>query len=130
MPSSNDATKRAVLDRIAPSVGWRKSGQVSYSSSVGTVHARFKTAGPFSFNINPATLRADFELWICGSERLYYLLPRDTVRLIYDHPGAYIDSRHPDIRVVRVDPINHRVTFDTGGESLDLRPFFQAQLAH
>jgi hypothetical protein len=124
----NEAIKLAVLGKVAPGVRWRRQGQTHYRSARGIVHARFKTRGPFSFNINPATLRADYELWICGNERSYYLLPVAVVREMYEHPDAYPDSRYPEIRVVSVDTDGHRAVFARGGESLDLRQYLNGVL--
>ena len=124
----NDAPKAAVLEQIAGGTRWRAEGQTNYRFPAGLVHARFKTSGPFSFNVNPATLRADYELWICGGPAVYYLLPQSVVRGMYEHPEAYVDARHPEIRVVSVDVDRHRATFARGGETLDLRPYFKASL--
>jgi hypothetical protein len=123
----NDAIKVAVLKQLGGG-SWKPEGQTTYRFAAGRVHARFKTSAPFSFNINPATLRADYELWICGSPDLYYLLPKSVIRSMYEHPAAYVDQLHPEIRVVSVDAENHRATFARGGEGLDLRPYFRSSL--
>lgn len=128
MAGSNDAIKRAVLAQVAPGVTWRFSGQTSYVSAVGVVHARYKSRGPFSFNINPATLRADHELWICGTPEWYYLLPIDVVSSIYLHRDGYVDRRHPKIRVVSINTTNHRATYSSGGQSMDLTQHYRATL--
>ena len=128
MASSNDALKRSVLARVAPGAEWRVSGQTSYVSAAGRVHARYKSRGPYSFNINPATLKADYELWICGASDTYYLLPIAVVKSMYEHPDAYVDAHHPEIRVVSIDTASHRATYAAGGQSLDLTTCYQADL--
>jgi hypothetical protein len=123
----NDAVKLQVLAQIGRGP-WKREGQTNYRSAAGLVHARFKTSGPFSFNINPATLRADYELWICGSASFYYLLPRRVVKSIYEYPDAYVDRRHLEIRVVSVDTNAHRATYGRGAKSLSLQQYFRAKL--
>lgn len=123
----NDAIKAAVLDRLKGGP-WKQTGQTSYRFRAGVVHARFKTSAPFSFNINPATLRADYELWICGSQEFYYLLPRHLLNLMYTHPSAYVDKRHPNIRVVSLDVQRHHAKFARGAASADIRPYFLSSL--
>lgn len=57
----------------------------------------------YKFNINPNTLSADYELWICGSAGVWYLVPIDLIGRIYSDPAAYPDHRHPEIRVVSLN---------------------------
>lgn len=127
MNKVSQASKIAVLNQLTGG-SWRAEGKVGYRFSAGLVHTRFKTSGPYSFNINPATLKADFELWICGSPDLYYLLPKEVVRSIYDHPNAYVDQRHLEIRVVSVDTDRHRAKYARETDAMDLRPYFLSTL--
>lgn len=123
-----DAIKASVLDRIGHGDPWRSVGGPNYRFAASLVHVRYKTSAPFSFGVNPATLRAEWELWICGVPDLYYLLPITTVREMYDAPGAYVDARHPEIRVVSVDTDHHMATFARGGLSIDLRGYLRGKL--
>lgn len=91
------------------------------------IHVRFCSGQP-KFNINPNTLRSAYELWICGSENHWYLIPIAVVRQMYEHPKAYPDRTHPGIRVVNVDPSIHRATFAAPCISRDLQPFYRGCL--
>lgn len=89
------------------------------------VHARFcrtneRSPSLFKFNINPNTLDADYELWICGEEGMFYLIPTTIMQRIYDDPHSYPDNRHADIRVVSVDVSTNKITYKTGGGKLDI----------
>lgn len=96
-------------------------GGSKYKLERSTVHARFcsKDMGrstKFKYNINPNTLTADFELWVCGSAATYYLMPVALMQTIYDDPAAYVDRAHPKIRVVSVDTESDTVTYARGGK--------------
>jgi len=125
-----DQAKQQVLQRIARGGRVSNCGREQYGISNLTVHARFCAAGRghFKFNINPNTLRADFELWICGSPDQYYLIPISVMRSIYDHPDSYPDRHHPEIRVVTVDNSAHRVMYAAPSITTSLRPYFRAVL--
>jgi len=82
----------------------------------------------FKFNINPNTLSADYELWVCGSATVYYLMPISFMQGIYDNPNSYIDRRNPEIRVVSVDTDSHTVTYASGGVSSSLRSYLGVTL--
>jgi hypothetical protein len=89
-------------------------------SSSGNAH--------FAFNINPNTLTAENELWICGDVETYYLIPTPVLRQVYEHPDTYTDSRHPEIRVVSVDISRDKMTYAVGGQSLDIAMYFNRSL--
>jgi hypothetical protein len=125
--------KRVVLQRIAGTSALMPAGQAKFRVRDTCIHARFcsenySSPTKYSFNVNPNTLSADYELWICGDPDHYYLMPISLMRQIYDHPSAYVDHRHPKIRVVSVDIEKHCLTYARGGESLDLAPYFQSGL--
>jgi len=97
------------------------------------LHIRYCSPNPnalarYKFNINPNTLSADYELWICGSAAVYYLMPMSFIQSIYDNPGTYVDRAHPEIRVVSVDADAHSVTYACGGVSSSLRKYLSATL--
>lgn len=98
------------------------------------VHVRFcshnprAAAGQFRFNINPNTLSADYELWVCGSGSLHYLMPVSFVRGIYDDPNTYEDQHHPGIKVVSVDAMSHTVTYASGGVNASPRQYLGAKV--
>jgi len=115
---------------IAPGATVRKVGREIYEMSGHTVHTRFCApgSGNFKFNLNPNTLRADYELWICGSAEHWYLLPIDLIRKMYCHPAAYPDKHHAEIRVVTLDAHSHRLGYASPSVTLDLLPYFRAVL--
>ncbi len=97
------------------------------------MHVRFCSAsarapGKFKFNINPNSLSADFELWVCGEANAFYLIPISFIRAIYDNPNTYQDTHHVGIKVVSVDAHEHKVMFASGGVSANLKQFFGARL--
>jgi hypothetical protein len=107
--------------------------QVVYHAAGRLIHTRFVKARPkhrFPFNVSGTTLKADFELWICGHPQDYYLLPRAEVIAMYDDPDAYPD-RHPLYRKLKMVTTNiekHRVLFAAGGKARDLSQFFRTRL--
>ena len=122
--------KDSVFRSIAPGDAPVKSGREMYRICGVLVHARYCApgSGNYKFNINPNTLRADYELWICGAVDHWYLIPIDLIRKMYDHPTAYPDNHHPDIRVVSVDSAAHWVGYAARSVSLDLASYFCATL--
>lgn len=109
------------------------SGPSNYMLAGRKVHARFCSTNDqsphlFKFNINPNTLQADYELWICGQEELYYLIPSSLMRRIYDDPDTYPDKRHPDIRVVSLDVSSNKIMYKTGGGKMDIAKYRNAHL--
>jgi len=94
-----------------------------------TVHPRYCTGKrKFWFNINPNSLRADYELWICGDPGRWYLIPANALRQMYEHPKAYPDAHHAEIRVVSVDASTHKASYASPGVNLDLSPYLGAIL--
>lgn len=109
-------------------------GSSKYRLNKNTVHARFcsKDKGrstKFKYNINPNTLTADFELWVCGAATTYYLMPVALMQTIYDDPDSYVDRVHPEIRVVSVDTSSHKVTYARGGKFKLVGQYFNAQFS-
>jgi len=92
------------------------------------VHYRFKSfpkknPNKFPFNINPNSVNAQFELFICGSEYIYYLIPIDVLKMMYKHPDAYPDRLHPKITIITIDSYLDTVTYARPSISLDLTPY-------
>lgn len=126
---TRDQIKREVFESVAPKSAPVLCGRESYRLRGVSVHARYCAPGPgnYKFNINPNSLRSDYELWICGDEKQWYLIPIHVLREMYGHPGAYPDNHHPEIRVVSVDVLAHRVGYAAPSITLDLSPYFQAR---
>ncbi len=123
--SQSEKIKATVLDRISADKGWYPSGRAKYRIGQHVIHVRFRSADKsgsawYIFNINPNTLSADYELWICGDADTYYLVPIKLMRQIYHDPEAYVDHRHPEIRVVSVNAATNTVTYAKGGKTMDL----------
>ena len=122
-------TRESVLSKIAQRARFSSSGRSMYAVGSVQVHTRYCAGtGKYKFNINPNTLRADYELWICGSEEDWYLVPIRVIRAMYDHPNAYPDRLHPEIRVVSVDTSDHSAIYASPSIKQDLRPYHRAVL--
>ena len=126
-----DTAKRVVLQRIAGELQPVALGRAKFRIGTSTIHVRFcseNQASPtkYKFNINPNTLSADHEVWICGSSNWFYLAPISAMNHMYNHPDSYPDRLHPEITVVSLDTSGHRVTYALGGQTLDFSPYFQA----
>src|SRR2546423_11348443 len=117
----NDHIKHAVLNKILSGGVWQPSGNSKFKSSGRIIHMRYCSpngAGnpKYKFNINPNTLSADYEVWICGEVDDYYLVPKNVIAQMYTDSEAYVDMLHPEIRVVSVDTNNDMATYARGGK--------------
>ena len=129
----SNTEKLAALANLAAGVRPISLGHSKYRVGQAVVHVRFcsedrRGSTKYKYNINPNTLSADFELWVCGSASTYYLIPVALMRSIYDDPNTYVDRAHPEIRVVSVDISNHTVTYATGGAYKSLREYLNARV--
>ena len=126
------AIKDQVLDRISAGRSRSRLPKEKWRIGNSVVHVRYrsspKSKSVFSYNINPNTLTADFEIWICGEADSYYLFPIAVMKSIYEDPDAYVDKTHPEIRVAEVDMATHRLLFGRGGKELDCATHFRAVL--
>ena len=125
--------KREVYKRIGGSQNWVPSGRAKIRIGKNIIHVRFSSTRRrrptnYGFNINPNTLTADFELWICGDKETYYLTPTKIIKDIYYDPDAYQDYHHEGIKAVSVDTDSNYVMYARGGKSLDLNPYFRGTL--
>jgi hypothetical protein len=125
-PEERRRIKNDVFRAISPNISAIRRDREMYRCGENVIHARYCAlgAGKYKFNINPNTLKADYELWICGDADHWYLIPIKLVKQMYDHPNAYIDRHHPEIRVVGVDPDCHRATYARPSTKLDISPYF------
>ncbi len=132
----NEDTKQAVLNQIAAGRQWRKAsgrGRSKWFIGDSLIHMRFCSNAnydgtTYAYNINPNTLDSHFEVWICGSPSIYYLIPISVIRTIYDHPNAYVDSWHPEMRVAHINTASHQSAYSRNGHTLDFKPFRNATL--
>lgn len=131
--SQSEEIKHIVLDRIAADKNWLPSGRAKYRIGHHVIHVRFcsadKSGSPlYKFNINPNTLSADYEVWICGDADTYYLFPIRLMCQIYDDPEAYVDYHHHEIRVVSVNVNTNTVTYATGGRKMLITSYLRGTL--
>ncbi|MCO5234265.1 MAG: hypothetical protein M9888_11080 [Chitinophagales bacterium] len=99
------------------------------------VHYRMKSqasdgASKFPFNINPTTLTADFEIWICGSEEIYYVIPKTIIKKIYDDPDTYTNKtpNQEDIKTLTVNTFANEVAYGRNGKKLDIAKYRNIKL--
>lgn len=129
-----DSIKTQVLDRIANGRSWYEAkglGPAKYHIGDKIVHLRYRAAPKadhvtYAYNINPNTLSADFEIWICGNTNTYYFIPIQIIKEIYNDPGAYVDQRHPKLRVVDINTKNHKASYSRLGNTKVLSSYFQS----
>jgi|SRR3989344_2448170 len=127
------AEKKSALLAISNGANISPLGKAKYRVGRSVVHVRFcsqskEAVDKFKFNINPNTLSADFELWVCGSASLYYLMPVSFLQGIYNDPSTYEDRHHPGIKVVSVDALSHTVTYASGGVNASLGKYLGAKI--
>ena len=130
---SSDDEKTLAITKVARDRPVVPEGRAKWRIGGAVVHVRYCSPNPavanrYKFNINPNTLSADYELWVCGSADTRYLMPISFLQGIYDRPDTYVDRTHPEIRVVSVDVDVHTVTFAAGGQGASLRPYHHAVL--
>lgn len=132
----NEQIKRNVLNTISDGNGWQKvsgHGRSKWSVQDKIVHVKFRARAKaggtiYSFNISPSSLDADFEVWICGTAESFYLIPTIEIEAIYNTPGTYIDSWHPDLCVVDINLSDHRVKYSSVAAHKDFGPYFNQTL--
>ena len=129
----SDSEKMKVLKHLAGGGLVTPVGKTKYRVKGSIVHVRFcsanlKAPAKFKFNINPNTLSADYELWVCGSSDCFYLMPIVFLRTIYDNRNTYIDRHHEEIRVVSVDTATDTVTYATEGRYESIREYRRGEL--
>ncbi|MCC6207731.1 MAG: hypothetical protein IT488_06230 [Gammaproteobacteria bacterium] len=127
------AEKKSALSVIANGSDISFLGKAKYKIKGSIVHVRFcsqssRAPEKYKFNINPNTLSADYELWVCGSAAVYYLMPVSVMQEIYNNPGTYEDRHHPGIKFVSVDTSTHIVTYASGGINTSLKQYFNATI--
>jgi hypothetical protein len=129
----SEEIKKRVYSTISGSRNWVPSTKAKIKIGQNIVHVRFCSTNlgspsKYKFNLNPNTLSADFELWICGDQETYYLIPIEIINDIYADPNTYQDYHHAGIKVVSVDTDSNRVAYARGGKSLNLRPYLKSTL--
>lgn len=109
-----DDMKITVLNNICSSKPWINYGRSKYKIENYIIHVRATSPNQkqiYRFNINPNTLNSDYEVLICGSSRIFYLLPISMLKKIYNDPNTYPDRHHEEIRIVGLDVFNNILQF-------------------
>ena len=125
--------KEIVLRNIAGVYGLAKRGKATYSVGDRLVHVRYKSPSAnmrFPFNISRTTLKADYELWICGNEKTYYFIPIEIIKNMYYDPDAYHDKRHPNLTVITCSTSDDRVIYAKDGKSINIGQYRNVILRH
>lgn len=125
--------KKTALSAIANGSSVSTLGKAKYRICGSVVHVRYcsqssRAPEKYKFNINPNTLSADYELWVCGSAALYYLMPVSFIQKNCNDPNTYEDNHHPGIKVVSVNTTSHTVTYASGGINASLRKYFGTKI--
>jgi hypothetical protein len=128
----NREAKLQLLGRLGEGDPRRLRGE-TYELDGYSVHARYCATTPgrkshFSFNINQTSLAADYELWLCGDTDVWYLLPAEDLRRIYEDPDAYVAADNPTHRVVEVLLDRDELGYAKGGRKADISEFRSARL--
>lgn len=125
---ANEQIKESVLERVSAGTSRSRVGRSLHRAGTRVVHVRYCSTDSarsthYKFNINPTTLIAHYELWICGSANSYFLIPMHVLKHVYEHPAAYPDRYHAGYRVVSVDLDNSLMLWGRGGRRTDLAPY-------
>jgi hypothetical protein len=129
----NNEIKQNVLNIISKGSNYVSIGRSKYRINSNIVHVRYCSTSSsnkslYKFNINPNTLNANYELWICGNLNYFYLIPTEIMTMICEDPNTYPDNHYPDIRVVSVDISKDKIIYGTGGKSLNISKYFKKVL--
>ena len=124
-----DEIKRYVLTAISHNRDWYPLKRNKFRIDNYVIHLRFCSTdklgtSKYKFNINPNTLNSNYEVWICGNRNTYYFIPIKIIQKMYNDPDAYIDRRHPKIRIVTVNIKNNNAWYARVGKKINLTPYF------
>lgn len=122
--STMDKAREIVLNEISNG-DYTKIGQVTYRINEKLVHIKgnSRRSNKYPFNINPAVLRADFEVYICGDENTFYVIPVHIIRMMYCDPDAMPDNYHSGYTIIDVHTDTNKIVFGTGGKGIDVTQY-------
>lgn len=97
------------------------------------VHSLFRarpaTSGTFRFGYKLTELREfQHELWVCGTDGEYVLLPHALLLDLARAPGAYTDPRRPDYHQADIDLRTGEIVYAAQGQRRNIRHFCGALL--
>jgi hypothetical protein len=120
-----DIYRDAVLQKISHGKKYSKSGSVTFSIENKHYHIKVKTGHlkKYPFNINPTVLEADFEVYVCGDDNLYYVIPMTLIKEMHTDPFAMPDHRYDGYTVVDVHPHENIIKYGTGGKYLNIEKY-------
>jgi len=123
--ADTDKYREAVLQKIAGNKEFIKAGKVTYTIDGNNYHIKVKTDDlkKYPFNINNAVLSADFEVYVCGSDELYYVIPNELIKLMHTDPDAMPDHSHPGLTIIDVFPQENKIIYGTGGKAINIECF-------
>ena len=94
------------------------------------IHYRFKSfdsnhPNKYPFNINSNTLKANYELWICGDKKCYYLVPIKVIKNIYDDPETYTNKTEGQetIKTLSIDISTNMCQFGRNSKKISVRQY-------
>ena len=97
-----------------------------------SIHCRYASGSgveeqeKYPFNINPNTLTAQYELWVCATSDWYYIIPIDVIKSIYDDPDTYV-NKYPGqelIKTVNVIVENDILRFGKNGKQIQITQYW------
>ena len=126
------ALKQQTIDSLLKIANGRRINYLpsSFAEINGVlIHCRFKSndkigSSRYPFNINQATLRAKYELWVCDMS-CYYLIPIDIIKGMYNDPDAYINKTpgQESMRTITAHADTNIVDFGRNGKKMSIRQF-------
>lgn len=118
------------MRKIAGGRASKKVSKVTYEVEGKLFHIKVRTGQlrKYPFNINDAVLAADYEVYVCGTDDLYYMVPVELIKRMHSDPSAMPDHTHPGLTVVDIHPDDERVVYGTGGKSLSISKYKNATL--
>lgn len=122
MREKTDPHRKKVLDKIADDDEYRQIGRVSYDIAGKIFHIKVVTGKKknYPFNINKTVLKADYEVYVCGTSELFFVIPISIVKKMHEDPNAMPDYRNKDYTVVVVKPLENKITYATKGKAINI----------
>jgi len=123
---AREKIKRWVLSEVFGSESFKPVGIATYGHEGIRVHVRHTWATVrcrFWFDVNPNTVKADYELWICGMPSLWYLVPVSALVFMQGSPTAYRNTAREATTEVTVNEIEDTCRFARNEKPLDVSAF-------
>jgi hypothetical protein len=123
--NSTESCRQSVLSKLAGSKSTKKVGRVTHEIEGKRYHIKVKSGslGKYPFNINPTVLAADYEVYVCGTDQLYYVLPMGEIEKMHADGNAMPDNAYSGYTILDVYPANNRIIYGIGGKELDIAKY-------